>query len=120
MIWQFILDMLRTPDAQESAHYWLATLIGHFGVGLFLTALLGWAAGVWRAAVIVSVVYLLAWEGAQLALYDADLSDSLVDAAGVACGAFVAAGAWRNRGAAVAAALSVMVAIGVSGIKRRK
>lgn len=42
---------------------------------------------------------------------------SVVDAAAVACGAVaVAAGAWRNRGAAVA----LLAVIGIRGVGRRQ
>nr|WP_111300380.1 hypothetical protein [Paracoccus saliphilus] len=110
-----IRDMLRTPEAQLDPYIWGAALLGHFAIGVFLTALVGWRAGAWRGAAIVSVSYLLLWEGAQLAFFGGGLGDSLVDAAAVACGAVVAAAAWRNEGGAVAAALALLAAIGIRG-----
>lgn len=115
-----LVDMLRSPEAQADAYTWGAVLLAHFAIGLFLTAVVGTVTGVWRAALIVSVGYLLLWEGAQLALFGAGIADSLVDAAAVACGAVVAAGAWRNRGPAVAAALALLAVIGIRGVGRRR
>lgn len=60
-----LLDMLRSPEAQADAYTWGAVLLAHFAIGLFLTAVLGWFAGVWRAALIVSVGYLLLWGGVR-------------------------------------------------------
>lgn len=120
MIWDLILDMLRSPDAQADAYVWGAALLGHFAIGVLATALVGWLAGAWRGAAIVAVGYLLLWEGTQLILYGAGIADNLVDAAAVACGAVVAAGAWRNRGVAVAAALALLAAIGVTGLRNRR
>ena len=93
-----IIEMLRSPDAQADAYTWGAALLGHFAIGLILTALIGWRAGAWRGALIASAAYLLIWEGVQVAAFGGGIADSLVDAAAVACGAVVAAGAWRNRG----------------------
>lgn len=120
MIWNFITDMLRTPEAQHSAYIWAAALLGHFAVGIAATAVAGWVVGAWRGASIVSIGYLLLWEGAQVAFFGGGVADGLVDAAAVACGAVVAAGAWRNRGMAVGAAMAVLVAIGLRGVKVRR
>lgn len=116
----FVLEMLRSPDAQLDAYTWGAALLGHFAIGVFATAGYGWAFGAWRGAAIASVTYLLLWEGAQLALFGGAVADGLVDAAAVACGAVVAAGAWRNKGAAVVAALGLLAAIGVKGVRDRR
>ncbi|WP_277022292.1 hypothetical protein [Paracoccus hibiscisoli] len=116
----FLGDLLRTPDAQADAYGWIAALLGHAFIGLFLTAVIGWRAGAWRGAAIASVGYLLLWEGAQVAFFGGGIADGLVDAASVACGAVVAAGAWRNKGAAVGAALALLAVIGVVGVSRRR
>ena len=116
----FIRDMLRSPEAQPDAYIWAAALTGHFAVGIVLTALVGWRVGAWRGAAIVTLGYLMLWEGAQLAVFGGTTADGLVDGAAVACGAVVAAGAWRNKGAAVAGAIAVLSAIGVTGIRRRR
>lgn len=120
MIWDFIASMLQTPDAQPDAYTWAAALLGHFALGVALTAAAGWALGAWRGAAVVTVAYLALWEGTQMALYGSSLSDSLVDAIAVSCGAVVAAGAWRNRGPAVVLSLGLLAAIGVSGIRKRQ
>lgn len=116
----FIRDMLRSPEAQPDAYIWAAALTGHFAVGIVLTAIVGWRAGAWRGAAIVSAAYLLLWEGAQIAFFGGGFADGLVDGAAVACGAVVAAAAWRNKGGAVAAALALLAAIGIHGIRRRR
>ena len=116
----FIWDMLTTPDAQIDAYTWGAALLGHAFIGLCLTALIGWRAGAWRGAAIASAGYVLLWEGAQVVFFGGGIADGLVDGAAVACGAVVAAGAWRNRGAAVAAALALLAAIGVAGVRKRR
>lgn len=120
MIWDFVAELLRSPDAQASAYVWGAALLGHFAIGIALTAIVGWVAGAWRGVAIVSAGYLILWEGAQLSFFGGGVSDGLVDATAVACGAVVAAGAWRNRGAAVAAALGLLAAIGVRGVRKRR
>ncbi|WP_304615828.1 hypothetical protein [Paracoccus sp. (in: a-proteobacteria)] len=127
-----IREMMQTPDAQADAYTWGAALLGHFAIGVFLTALIGgafatvarWAdiprLTAWQAAAVASVAYAALWEGAQLAFFGAGLADCIVDAVAVLCGAVVAAGAWRNRGAAVALAFAILAAIGVAGVRRRK
>lgn len=120
MIWDFIASMLQTPDAQPDAYTWAAALLGHFAIGVALTAAIGWAVGAWRGAVAVAIVYAIAWEGAQIALYGAVWSDSVVDSLAVGSGAVLAAGAWRNKGGAVAAALAVTGAIGWFGVRKRR
>ncbi|WP_304620771.1 hypothetical protein [Paracoccus sediminilitoris] len=119
-----MIDLLRemfgTPEAQADPYVWGAALLGHFSIGIFLTAIIGWILGAWRGALIVTLAYLVLWEGGQLILEGSDLSDSLVDATAVACGAAVAAGAWRNCGVAVALAMLVMTAIGGAGVAQRR
>lgn len=120
MIWDFLNEMLQTPDAQADAYTWAAALLGHFAIGVALTAAVGWALGAWRGAFAVAIVYALAWEGTQLALYGAAWTDGLVDATAVSCGAVVAAAAWRNCGGALALALAILSAIGATGVRKRR
>lgn len=54
-----------------------------------------------------------------MVLAGSGLADSLVDATAVACGAAVAAGAWRNRGALVGLAMLILAIIGSTGVTRR-
>lgn len=137
-MFDFIRQMLVTPEAQPDAYTWGAALLGHFAIGVFLTGTV--AAGSYAikallrrvlkfqmahlaaapSAAVAAAAYLLLWEGCQLAFHGATLADSLVDAAAVACGAAVAAGAWHNRGAVVAIAFAILAIIGVRGIKTRK
>jgi hypothetical protein len=116
----FLLWMLRSPEAQVDAYGWGAVLLAHFAIGLVLTILLIWPLGARRAAWATIVVYCALWEGAQLAFYGASLSDSAVDALAVACGAFVASGLWLRRFAPLAAALALLAAIGIAGVRNRK
>ena len=120
MIWDFIASMLQTPDAQPDAYTWAAALLGHFAIGVALTAAVGWALGAWRAVLAVAIVYAIGWEGAQIALYGSTWADSIVDSVAVASGSVVAVGAWRNSGPAVALSLSLLAAVGISGIRKRQ
>lgn len=119
-----MIDLLRemfgTPEAQADPYVWGAALLGHFSIGIFLTAIIGWILGAWRGALIVALAYLILWEGGQMILAGSDLADSLVDAAAVACGTVVAAGAWRNRGEVVALAMLVLAAIGGAGVAQSR
>lgn len=128
----FIIDMLRSPDAQADDYTWGAALLGHFAIGLILTAAIGAASYLadryadvprltaWQSALIVSAGYAALWEGVQIIWFGGGIADSLVDAAAVACGAVVAAGAWRNKGAAVVASLGLLAMIGVAGVRKRR
>lgn len=89
------MDLL-TPEAQDSAHYWVSVLLAHGFLGLVLTALVGalldWVAGDWiegtgwLALTIVTAVYAVGWEiGAQR--LGAGWTDAAVDSVAVACGA---------------------------------
>lgn len=117
---EFLAWMFATPDAQLDPYAWGAALLGHFAIGVFLTAVVGWIAGAWRGAAFVIVGYALAWEGGQMLLAGSTLADSFIDALAVACGAVVAAGAWRQRGAAVGAAMAILALVGAKGIKERR
>jgi len=116
----FLAWMFATPDAQLDAYSWGAALLGHFAIGVFLTAAVGWLAGAWRGAAIVIVAYALGWEGGQILVAGSALLDSFVDALAVGCGAVVAAGAWSQRGAAVGVAMAILAIVGTAGIKERR
>ncbi|ODT60967.1 MULTISPECIES: hypothetical protein [Paracoccus] len=62
----FLGDLLRTPDAQSDPHHWAATFMAHRDVGLGLWAVAAMIIDVWTAVILVSVGYLVLWEGAQL------------------------------------------------------
>ncbi|TJZ76865.1 hypothetical protein [Paracoccus hibiscisoli] len=115
-----IRDMLTSPGSPADTYGWGAALLAHAFIGVILTALIRWIAGAWRGATITTGGYLLLWEGAQVAFFGGGIPDGLVDAAAVACGAVVAAGAWRNRGGAAAAALALLAVIGIAGVRNRR
>lgn len=128
----FLAWMFATPDAQLDPYTWGAALLGHFAIGVFLTAAVGGMSAlldryadvpkrtVWQSAAIVIAGYLLAWEGGQMLLSGSTLADSFVDAMAVSCGATVAAGAWRQRGAAVGVAMAVLILVGAKGVRDRR
>ena len=78
------MDLL-TPTDHAGAYEWASVFLAHMALGLGLVALvsavLDWAAGDWMdgvgevAAVIVAVVYLIAWEG-FVQRYGAGLMDA--------------------------------------------
>lgn len=114
-----LCEMFASPEAQPDPYVWGAALLGHFSIGIFLTAVIGWICGARRGALIVALAYLILWEGGQLVLAGSGLADSLADATAVACGAAVAAGAWRNRGAVVGLAMLILAILGTAGVTRR-
>lgn len=128
----FLAWMFATPDAQLDPYAWGSALLAHFTVGIALVAAVGGLSAlldryadvpkltVWESAALVIAAYSLAWEGGQMLLSGSTLADSFVDALAVACGATVAAGAWRQRGVAVSAALAVMVLVGAKGVRDRR
>lgn len=128
----FLAWMFATPDAQLDPYIWGAALLAHFSIGLALTAAVGGLSAlldryadvpkltVWQSAAIVIAGYSLAWEGGQMLLSGSALADSFVDALAVACGAVVAAGSWRQRGASVAAAMVVLALVGAKGVRTRR
>lgn len=116
---ELLREMFATPEAQLDPYVWGAALLGHFSIGIFLTAIIGWICGAWRGALIVALAYLVIWEGGQMVLAGSGLADSLLDATAVACGAAVAAGAWRNRGVVVGLAMLILAIIGSAGVTRR-
>lgn len=64
----FIRDMLRSPEAHKDPYTWATVFSGHAYIALGPWAALAIILDRWTAAVIVSLAYLIVWEGAQLAL----------------------------------------------------
>ena len=127
-MFDLISAMATSPDAQADPHYWAATFLGHFVIGLVICGAVAalieraadWIDGHGRLAWIVTVAgYALLWEGAAQHL-GAGVMDALVDSAAVALGAACGLLAWARMGKAVAAVVALATAIMVLGVGRRK
>lgn len=122
----WLLDMMRTPEAQADAHYWASVLLAHAALGAAVTlALAATSLAIGRAALWTAAVYLVCIEGGQagLAIYDGravDWLDGAVDAAAVALGATLIWAIWRHRRRAAAVAGAVLAAILSAGVSRRR
>lgn len=100
--------MLRSPEAQQDPHYWVSVFAGHCLVGLILWVLLG-------SVALVALVYALGWEAIQLALFDADPWDCLLDWAAVVLGALGAMALWHNDAQLLRATVAAGLIIAASG-----
>ncbi len=122
----WLLDMMRTPEAQADAHYWASVLLAHATLGAAVTlALAATRLSLGRAAIWTAAVYLVCIEGGQAALsiYDGravDWLDGAVDAAAVALGAALIWAIWRHRRRAAAIVVAVLTAILTAGVWRRR
>lgn len=123
---ELVHAMFFAPKAQADAYSWGAVLLAHAAIGAILTAAMGAVAaavrasfGAWRAALWASLLYLVFWEGGQLLLAGAEMSDSLLDALAVSLGAVAAAAAWRQCRATLLAAIAIFSVVGIRGIRRR-
>lgn len=120
-----IRDLL-TPDAHDDPYIWGAVLLAHGFICQLLVLLLMFAVGPVSAAVSVSLVYLVAWEGIHLraALRRGDglivaIADGVLDAVGVALGCFtVAFAAMWLLGLACASAASLLIVAAVGYWRR--
>ena len=117
---EFVGDMLRSPEAQVDAYGWAAVLLAHFALGLIGTVLLCLPFRPWTAARVVIGLYLVGWEGLQLALYGSAWADSAVDGAAVAFGAIVGAALWLHAIGPLVVALALLVVLGADGVRRRR
>lgn len=128
-----MIDLLRamfaTPEAQSDPYAWAAVLMGHWAIGAGLTALVIALSPfpARRAAIAVSLAYLIGWEGGQLlaaALHGsvtrALIWDGLLDWTAVTLGAITAAAVWQHRRRVVAAAVAATIIILTAGTARRK
>ena len=109
MIWDFITDMLRTPDAQRDPYAWSSTLLAHAFIGVALAAVVPW----W-----VPITAYAAWEALQWRRYGAGLTDCLLDWSAVSLGVCVAVALSAGQ-AAVGAVLALLVVLLV-GVRKRK
>ena len=120
-----MLDWLTTPEAQASDHYWLSVLLAHAALGAGLLA--GFAILCRRIGMLpligglqlTALAYAL-WEAVQTLAFGGALGDALVDWVAVVAGAVAAAGAWAQRGRAVAVGLAAVALVGLGGMGRRK
>jgi hypothetical protein len=109
------MDLL-TPTDHAGAYEWASVFLAHMAIGLGLVALvsavLDWIAGDWIdgtgevAALIVSVVYLVAWEGFVQG-YGAGLMDAAVDTLAIASGGLLGLFLWRRAGVKAAGVLAL-------------
>ena len=123
-----MLDLL-TPTDHAGAYEWASVFLAHMALGLGLVALvsavLDWVAGDWMdgvgevAAVIVAVVYLIAWEG-FVQRYGAGLMDAAADTLAVASGGLLGLFLWRRAGVKAALALGLGAAVLWRGVRARK
>lgn len=110
-----MLDLL-TPTDYAGAYEWASVFLAHMALGLGLVALvsavLDWVAGDWMdvvsevAAVIVAVVYLIAWEG-FVQRYGAGLMDAAADTLAVASGGLLGLFLWRRAGVKAAGVIAL-------------
>ena len=109
------MDLL-TPTDHAGAYEWASVFLAHMAIGLGLVALLSavldWIAGDWLdgvgevSALIVSVAYLVAWEGFVQG-YGAGLMDAAVDTLAVASGGLLGLFLWRRAGVKAAGVLAL-------------
>lgn len=109
MIWKFLSDLLRTPDAQRDPYAWSATLLAHAFIGVALAAVFPW----W-----LPVTAYTAWEVIQWRVYGARAWDCLLDWSAVSLGVWVAVALWEGQGA-LAGILALVVVLAV-GVKKRR
>lgn len=122
------MDIL-TPTDHAGAYEWASVFLAHMALGLGLVALvsaaLDWAAGDWMdgvgevAAVIVAVVYLVAWEG-FVQRYGAGLMDAATDTLAVASGGLLGLLLWRRAGIKAAGVIALSGLALWLGVRARK
>lgn len=125
-----IRAMFATPEAQSDPYVWAAALAGHWAIGAGLAGLVMaiLPRGVWSAVAMLSMAYLVGWEGGQLiaaagpqrGLSRALVWDGILDWTAVTLGAITAAALWQHRRRIIAAAVAATVVILTAGVGRRK
>lgn len=123
-----IRAMFVTPEAQSDPYVWAAALAGHWAIGAGLAGLVMalWPRSVWPAVTVLSIAYLVGWEGGQLiaaaphGLSRALVWDGILDWTAVTLGATIAAALWQHRRRIIAGAVAVTVVILTAGVGRRK
>ena len=119
---RFLREMFATPDAPASAYVWAAALMGHWAIGAGLTMLLVALLGPrsWLAAIVVSLVYAAAWEGAQIVFAGSAVWDAILDWVAVTLGALCGAAAWEHRRRLIAAIVGTVLLIVTAGVGKRR
>lgn len=122
------MDLL-TPTNHADAYEWASVFLAHMAIGICLTALvavlLDWLADglIGKtgevAALLVTSVYLVAWEG-FVQRYAAGLDDATLDALAVGCGGLLGLFLWRRAGAKAAGVIGVALFALWRGIGARK
>lgn len=117
-----ITEMFWAPEAHADAYAWAAVLLAHATIGAMLVAMAARGSLLWprNPVLAVAVAYGLLWEGGQLLLAGADLTDSVLDWVAVVLGAAAAMAAWRGKGRRVAALIASGMAIIWAGIFDRR
>ena len=124
----FFAELL-TPTDHAGAYEWAVVFMAHMLVGMGCTALVSafvdWLAGEWidgagEAAVpLVTVVYLVVWEG-LFQRYGDGLADAFTDTLAVALGGLLGLFLWRRAGGK-AAVVTALAALAVwCGVRARK
>lgn len=109
MIWNFLRDLLRTPDAHADPYQWASTLLAHAFIGVALAAVLPW----W-----LPVAGYAAWEAVQWRKYGAGLADCLLDWCAVVLGVCVAV-ALQEGHESIGAVLALGI-IALVGVRKRR
>lgn len=112
----FIIELLTQPEAQTSAHYWASVLLAHAFLGVVLV-LLFTALRAKHPVIAVSIVYAL-FEMSHVA-QGGEVSDSMVDWAGVVSGALFAYALWNKILWPALVSMSVLGVIGWFGVRNR-
>ncbi len=120
-----IRDLL-TPENHRDPYVWAAAFLAHAFIGQAATVLLAVALSAWVSVAVVSAVYLLVWEGAQLrtALHRGDATypavmDGVIDWIGVTAGAYMLASAVSGWMPAAIAAVAMVLGVAVIGYWKR-
>lgn len=120
-------DSLLDAEAHEDPIEWAGTFMAHRDIGLGCWAIIAMIWEVWGAAALVTLIYLVAWEGTQMAVAhrrgrssEALYWDALLDTVAVALGCFAAAalvkGMWLE---AVGCWWGGMIVVATGWIKRK-
>lgn len=128
---ELIREMIRAPEAQADAHYWASVLLGHWAIGAGLTGLVMaiWSRSAWDSALMLSLAYLLGWEGGQMimAAYDLHVAlswqlvwDAVLDWTAVSLGALTTAAVWQRRRRIIAGSVAAVAVVLAVGVGRRR
>jgi hypothetical protein len=101
----FMIDLLRTPDAQRDPYAWSSTLLAHAFIGVALAAVLPWG---------VPILAYAAWEAVQWRRYEANAADCVLDWCAVSLGVCLTAALSAGHSAVGSVlALAIVLFVGV-------